>query len=1130
MLKSILQNDFSRTQENEMFREFKNILQNEYGKKEDYIYLIGNIIIKNGPFRSEIDAILLKKNAVIIIDFKDNGGKLNFSLDEDWKMEDNIVKGGSHKNPFHQIRSYKANLYHYLDDNKENFLNKGNVQDFTHINGLVLFRRNIVFDRNELPGKIRPWFHICDMNTVIGKINDIASPKINIEKSEYENLLSLSKIDLKVEESKPPVVLTPVYEQKNVKNTTEEKILDYYMSCLEQEQLKQLQLIAKKDGNGVFEKSNNFRYLNGNIYELFSGVETELNAILNDDLKNFIDRENQKANPRSLFCGYSIFSKSNNGNEYIYPAFYCQLKYNTQTNKYERSSLGDCFFNKALLLNLGYNDREEIESISNLIDSLGLFEDKIKKLKEIISSSQNVSITLNSDSILFFSETSSTIYNLLKELGENGLSRDFVINRLIMETPAKYLTGNLKPINNKSINSPFPILEIFRLNNSQEEAVSKCLNNDFTVITGPPGTGKSQVILNIIANAVYENKTVLFASKNNKAVDVVIERMLNEVLIESNLRNTIIRLGNKEVIREEIDKLVALSNQLNDQNISYESETINGLNILLKKVNEEINIINNNIADSHNYLDKIDYLLTLENVIYSAFFNREKYELGIEEIEFVIEEIKKLIDSNSGLLKKILIKLFKFCFKKKYFNKYILFKSKLPVSIRDYYEREKSMNMRFSFQDLLERIDYLKVVKQTEIEIKKIINFILEKIIVEDEKLFNINEAKNLIINYIENQKTNLFDKHSEKIKLSRNIFAEKIKEKISSNNFNNIITKYISNIRKFNRIDGEDIPNDQFSQFMTQWEENAENLVKNLPVWTVTSLSARNGIPLKDKIFDLLVIDEASQCDIPSAIPLFYRAKKICILGDDMQLRHIPGIKESEDKEIAVSCGISAIGGRYTKYSLYDISEILMKKSNERIYFLDEHFRSHENIMKFSNEYFYLPKKGREMVNKTIPSTLIYPKQGIFWVDVIGGDEVIDKYNKNEIDKCIELYKHLKKNQINDETTYGIATPFRNQANKIAKKLIDVRINTKDTINVLGNTVHVFQGDERDLILLSLVVSNNATLSMVNFINYVSIQLLNVGISRGRSAVFVVGDKKFCKKSGGLLKNLADYTEDYSF
>ena len=51
---------------------------------------------------------------------------------------------------------------------------------------------------------------------------------------------------------------------------------------------------------------------------------------------------------------------------------------------------------------------------------------------------------------------------------------------------------------------------------------------------------------------------------------------------------------------------------------------------------------------------------------------------------------------------------------------------------------------------------------------------------------------------------------------------------------------------------------------------------------WAVTSLSARGRVPFEPGYFDLVVIDEASQCDIASALPLLYRAKRSVIIHQD--------------------------------------------------------------------------------------------------------------------------------------------------------------------------------------------------------------------------------------------------------
>lgn len=70
----------------------------------------------------------------------------------------------------------------------------------------------------------------------------------------------------------------------------------------------------------------------------------------------------------------------------------------------------------------------------------------------------------------------------------------------------------------------------FRFNLSQKEAISNAFKNNISVIEGPPGTGKTQTILNIIANALMQNKTIAVISNNNSATDNVYEKLEKEGL------------------------------------------------------------------------------------------------------------------------------------------------------------------------------------------------------------------------------------------------------------------------------------------------------------------------------------------------------------------------------------------------------------------------------------------------------------------------------------------------------------------------------------------------------------------------------------------------------------------------
>ncbi len=97
------------------------------------------------------------------------------------------------------------------------------------------------------------------------------------------------------------------------------------------------------------------------------------------------------------------------------------------------------------------------------------------------------------------------------------------------------------------------LLEVLPLNSEQRQAVLQGLTNPLAVITGPPGTGKSQVVTSLLINAAWQSKTVLFASKNNKAVDVV-ETRINAL----GPRPILLRLGANEYQTRLAEYLIAL--------------------------------------------------------------------------------------------------------------------------------------------------------------------------------------------------------------------------------------------------------------------------------------------------------------------------------------------------------------------------------------------------------------------------------------------------------------------------------------------------------------------------------------------------------------------------------------------
>ncbi len=147
-----------------------------------------------------------------------------------------------------------------------------------------------------------------------------------------------------------------------------------------------------------------------------------------------------------------------------------------------------------------------------------------------------------------------------------------------------YLNKSLtKRENDKSLVFPFGI------NVSQLTAVEKVFNSQISIIEGPPGTGKTQTILNIIANIILQNKTVAVVSNNNSAVTNIYEKME-----KVNMDYLLARLGKTEKISEFFKMLPEIPEIKENVSVKLEDvqETLEKLRESLQEKNDLAKQIN----------------------------------------------------------------------------------------------------------------------------------------------------------------------------------------------------------------------------------------------------------------------------------------------------------------------------------------------------------------------------------------------------------------------------------------------------------------------------------------------------------------------------------------------------------
>ena len=292
------------------------------------------------------------------------------------------------------------------------------------------------------------------------------------------------------------------------------------------------------------------------------------------------------------------------------------------------------------------------------------------------------------------------------------------------------------------------------------------------------------------------------------------------------------------------------------------------------------------------------------------------------------------------------------------------------------------------------------------------------------------------------------------------------------------------------------------------------------LPVWAVTNLSARTNLPLTPGLFDLVVIDEASQCDIASALPLLVRGKRALIVGDQKQIIHITSLSRGREHVIARKLGLT--DARIGEFSYRDRSCFTLASSRVSAapIFLDLHFRSHPAIIGFSNERFY---GGRlELCSAAAPPEGL---RAVQWIRVVGKSEKgpggRSRVNAAEAKRIVQAIVRGLPTYKGLECSIGIVTPYGAQA-RLIKTLLSDALDPDDLASLKIATAHRFQGDERDIMYFSPVIDRSMTAREVRFA--ANPNLVNVALTRARRRLIIVGDPDACLAHDNALRCLANY------
>ena len=171
--------NYDNTAEREQFRFLCQQLKTHYEDSGDFCVFVGNYNIG-----CELDALFIKKDAIISIEFKNFGGNVVANENGEWTADGVVIKGGSRKTVLQQARINHTTVKREL---KDLGVDSKHIKDVPH---LVVFHQPINLE-NKLSATNKSWLHITDDNHFIEKLDDITCPKTDLDPLGIVNLAEL---------------------------------------------------------------------------------------------------------------------------------------------------------------------------------------------------------------------------------------------------------------------------------------------------------------------------------------------------------------------------------------------------------------------------------------------------------------------------------------------------------------------------------------------------------------------------------------------------------------------------------------------------------------------------------------------------------------------------------------------------------------------------------------------------------------------------------------------------------------------------------------------------------------------------------------------------------------------------
>ena len=602
-----------------------------------------------------------------------------------------------------------------------------------------------------------------------------------------------------------------------------------------------------------------------------------------------------------------------------------------------------------------------------------------------------------------------------------------------------------------------PLAAPLECNHSQEQTLDRFRREPLTIVTGPPGTGKTQLVVNAVTNSWLDGDKVLVTSTNNGAVDVAVDRADKEV--SSGL---LIRTGNR-MVREQVPDRITTATA---QTAKHRGNQAKARASLKKTASERIRLQETLVR-----MDKLD---------------AEMLRVVVERAESRNAQHQAAQTLWAGASP-----------------------PELPMGSRVLERRARHLLVTWWFRRwrtrrLLRRLGCLDTAPM-----KQLVAWAEQdqRVNVLTSQLKNARTERQKLQSTVGDPPAKLLEADRKWAEASLRAVRVDAATRIASG---------ASHLAMFGTIPKQ----------VDQFRRTIANSFDYLRGWACTALTANSNFPLKAGLFDLVIVDEASQCSLAAVLPLAYRAKRLAIVGDPYQLNPIVSLGNGLLKEIATQSGFENDGLRergihHKDGSAYAAFEFAAKPRAPVL--LNEHYRCHPHIARWFNRAFYMG----ELTVLTDVSDISQRDRAICWYDIQGTAERPASGSWVNREEATETIRQLDGVINSGYRTVGVVTPFTAQAQLIGQ-LAKRRFGEDflNDIDFVSGTAHRLQGDERDAVILSSVLSPGMASSGIRWMEKER-NLLNVAVSRARRALVVLGHPDIEELGSPTLASLRVYLRE---